>query len=87
MTATKGAIIRTVERLDEQSADFVLDWLSRNVKTIQLNDPWDMIEEAEPDAIDREMLAEIDHNPDCHIFISEEEMDASRLARRKAPVR
>ena len=84
MTATKGAIIRTVEKLDDKSADLLLDWLSRHFKAIQLDDPWDMIEEAEPDEIDLAMLAEIESNPDCKTFVSEDEMDARRFARRQA---
>ena len=81
MTATKGAIIRTVEMLDDKSADFVLDWLSRNFVSIQLKDPWDMIEEENPDEFDLEMLTEIENNPDCKEFMSEAEMDAKRNAR------
>jgi len=80
MTATKGAIIRTVEKLDDISADFVLDWLTRNIMTVQMKDPWDMIEEVEPDEFDLAMLNEIETNPDCDIFISEDEMDAKRAA-------
>jgi len=40
-----------------------------------------MIEESEPDEIDLEMLADIENNPDCNVFMSEEEMDTQRLAR------
>ena len=53
----------------------------RHFKNVQLNDPWDMIEESEPDEIDLEMLADIENNPDCNVFMSEEEMDTQRLAR------
>ena len=81
MTATKGAIIRTVEKLDDKSADFVLDWLTRNIITVQMKDPWDMIEEVEPDEFDLEMLAEIENNPDCDVFMSEAEMDERRAVR------
>ena len=83
MTTTKGAIIRTIEILDDESADYVLDWLTRNFKAVQLKDTWDMIEEVEPDEIDLEMLTEIETNPDCHVFVSEEEMDARRLVRKQ----
>jgi hypothetical protein len=85
MTATKGAIIRTIEKLDDKSADFVLDWLTRNIMTVQMKDPWDMIEEVEPDEFDLDMLNEIGNNPDCSVFMTEEEMDAKRAARSHAP--
>ena len=87
MTATKGAIIRTVEKLDDKSADFVLDWLTRNFLTVQMKDPWDMIEELEPDEFDLDMLNEIESNPDCSVFMTEEEMDAKRAARSVAPIK
>ncbi|MCL1863614.1 MAG: hypothetical protein FWF78_08615 [Defluviitaleaceae bacterium] len=82
MTATKGAIIRTVEKLDDRSADFVLDWLTRNFMTVQMKDPWDMIEEVDPDEFDLDMLNEIERNADCGVFMTEEEMDAKRAAAR-----
>jgi len=87
MTATKGAIIRTVEKLDDKSADFVLDWLTRNFMTVQMKDPWDMIEEVEPDDFDLDMLNEIDNNPECSVFITEEEMDAKRAVRSPVTIR
>jgi|GEM_PF-6307855 len=38
------------------------------------NDPWDMIEEVEPDEFDLDMLNEINTNPDCGVFMTEEEV-------------
>jgi hypothetical protein len=81
MTATKGAIIRTIELMDDSSADFVFDWLSKHFSVPQSEqEAWDSIEEVEPDEIDLEMLREIDANPDCKIFISEKELFARREA-------
>ncbi len=34
---------------------------------------WDDIEDVEPDEFDLKMLAEIDANPDCNEFVSEDE--------------
>ncbi len=37
----------------------------------QFNNSWDNIEEIEPDEIDIKMLNEIENNPDCKVFVSE----------------
>ena len=78
MTATKGAIIRTVELMDDSSADFVFEWLSKHFSVSQYEQEWDSIEEVEPDEVDLEMLSEIDANPDCKVFISEKELFARK---------
>ena len=43
---------------------------------------WDNIEEVEPDEIDLRMMADIETNPDCNEFISEEELMARRKSRK-----
>jgi hypothetical protein len=43
-----------------------------------MKDPWDMIEEIEPDEFDLDMLNEINNNPDCNIFMTEKEIDVKR---------
>ena len=79
MTATKGAIIQFIESMDDASAGIVLDWLNKH-----FNDAngWDAIEEIEPDEIDLDMLKEIDDDPDCKVFISEDELISRRLSRK-----
>jgi len=84
MTATKGAIIRVVEMLNDDSANFVLDWLKQNFNTSPTIVDWDSIEEIEPDEDDLDMLAEIEKNPDCHIFMSERELDSGRNMHKSA---
>lgn len=37
----------------------------------QFSNSWDNIEEIEPDEIDIKMLNEIENNPDCKVFVSE----------------
>ena len=36
---------------------------------------WDDIEEGAPDAIDLQMLEEIEKDPECHVFTKEENID------------
>jgi hypothetical protein len=43
---------------------------------------WDDIVEVEPDAIDLEMIKEIENDSDCHIYISRDELLSHRKARR-----
>ncbi|MCL2095716.1 MAG: hypothetical protein FWH10_02290 [Oscillospiraceae bacterium] len=40
---------------------------------------WDDIEEVEPDEFDLEMMSDIETNPDCNVWISEEELTAGRI--------
>jgi len=43
---------------------------------------WDDIAEVEPDAIDLEMIKEIENDSDCHIYVSRDELLSRRKARR-----
>ena len=79
MTVTKGAIMRVIESMDDADAGIVLDWLNRHFNDAN---EWDAIEEVEMDEIDLDMLKEIDDNPDCKVFISENELISRRLARK-----
>ncbi|MBQ3458378.1 MAG: hypothetical protein IJL18_04760 [Synergistaceae bacterium] len=42
-----------------------------------LQDLWALIPEEEPDDFDLEMLEAIERDPDCHIFITDEELKKS----------
>jgi hypothetical protein len=75
MTATKGAIIRTIEQMDETNASMVLDWLKQQFSKPLLVDEWDLIPEEEPDEWDLEMLNEIENNPDCQVYVTEQEKE------------
>jgi len=48
---------------------------------VHKNRGWDEINEVEPDEFDLEMMADIDINPDCKEFISDEELVSRRYAR------
>lgn len=39
----------------------------------QFSNPWDDIEEVEPDEWDLEMLSDIENNPDCNKYLTQEE--------------
>jgi hypothetical protein len=74
MIPIKAQIIQTVEQMDDDSAFAVWDLLSKHFETPFKKISWDDIEEIEPDKIDRQMLSEIESDPDCKVFISEEEL-------------
>jgi hypothetical protein len=78
MSVTKEKILRTIELMDDDNAVLVLDWLNRNFVMTYKKAEWDDIEEVEPDEIDLEMMADIEINPDCKEFISEEELISRR---------
>jgi len=74
-------VMRTIEQMDDYSAKAVFDWLGTRFQGVtQLS--WDDIEEVEPDEIDLEMLREIETNPDCHEFVSEDEMFERLLSKK-----
>jgi len=80
MVSFKMQIYQAVEQMDDDTAFSVWDMLTRHFDTPGKKITWDDIEEVEPDEIDRQMLAEIENNPNCKEFISRDEL----LARRKA---
>lgn len=45
-----------------------------NIILTNFSPSWDNIEETEPDEWDLKMLDEIDKNPDCHEFVSQDEL-------------
>jgi len=82
MVSVKGKIMQTVEQADENTAFQALDLLNRRFDAPVKKITWDDIEEVEPDEWDLEMIKETENNPDCNIFITSEEMDARRKARK-----
>ncbi len=42
---------------------------------IQYSKGWEDIPEDEPDEVDRQMLSEIEKNPECHEFVRAEDID------------
>lgn len=56
--------------MDDSDAEKVWNFVIKNLPPRS----WDDIEEVTPDEWDLKMLDEIDKNPDCHEFISQEEL-------------
>ena len=80
MASMKSQIIQVVEQMDDDITFSVWDMLIRHFDTPHKKITWNDIEEVEPDEIDKQMIAEMQTDPDCKVFISRDEL----LARRKA---
>ena len=77
MTAIKERIIGAVSLMSDQEAAIFWNLIqNRYIVTSKAPKNWENIEEVEPDKFDLLMLKEIEEDPDCHEFISEEEMMA-----------
>lgn len=72
MTATKKRIIGAVSLMNDKEAEFF--WKMIQNRYIVSPKTWDDIEEVEPDEFDFMMLEEARNNPECHEFISQEEL-------------
>ena len=70
MNAIKERILGAVTMMDDSDAEKVWNFVIKNLSPRS----WDDIEEVTPDEWDLKMLDEIDKNPDCHEFISQEEL-------------
>lgn len=71
MTATKERIIGAVSIMSDKDADIFWRIIQNHFTAPDL---FANIEEAEPDETDLAMLKEIEQDPDCHEFISQEEL-------------
>lgn len=56
--------------MDDSDAEKVWNFVIKNLSPRS----WDDIEEVSPDEWDLKMLDDIEKNPDCHEFISQEEL-------------
>ena len=74
MVSMKTQIIQAVEQMDDETTFTLWDMITRHFNTPNRQISWDDIEEEEPDEWDLEMLKEIETNPECKIFISENEL-------------
>lgn len=75
MTAIKERIIGAVSLMSDKEAEAFWKLIqNRYIISPKTWSNWDNIEEIEPDEFDLAMLEEIKNNPDCHEFISQEEM-------------
>ena len=71
MTAVKERIIGAVSIMSDKDADIFWHIIQKHFTAPDL---FANIEEVEPDEVDLMMLKEIENNPDCHEFISQEEL-------------
>ncbi len=70
MNAIKERILGAVAVMDDADAEKVWDFVIHNLTSRS----WDDIEEVSPDEWDLKMLDDIKSNPDCHKFISQEDL-------------
>ena len=66
--------IAAAKIMDDNDAAKLWEYISENFKEAAR---WASIPEEEPDEFDLEMLEEIKHDPDCHVFISSDELKRS----------
>ena len=71
MTAVKERIIGAVSIMSDRDADIFWHIIQKHFTAPDL---FANIEEVEPDEVDLMMLKEIENNPYCHEFISQEEL-------------
>lgn len=72
MTAVKERIIGAVTLMNDDTAEKFWKLIQNHYIIFSKN--WEDIKEAEPDEIDLLMLKEIERDPDCHEFISSDEL-------------
>ena len=70
MNAIKERIFGAVTVMNDSDAEKVWNFVIENLSPRS----WDDIEEVSPDEIDLKMLEDIDKNPDCHEFVSQDEL-------------
>lgn len=70
MNAIKERIFGAVTVMNDSDAEKVWNFVIENLSPKS----WEDIKEVSPDEWDLEMLDDIDKNPDCHEFISQDEL-------------
>ncbi len=70
MNAIKERILGAVAVMDNSDAEKVWDFVINNLTSRS----WDDIEEVPPDEWDLKMLEDIGNDPDCHEFVSQEDL-------------
>lgn len=68
MRAIKERIFGTITVMDDPDAEKVWDFVVKNLSSHS----WEDIEEVSPDEWDLKILDDIEQDPDCHEFISQE---------------
>lgn len=70
MSEVKERILGAITVMSDDDAERVWNIIVKHFATSS----WENIEEVEPDEIDLAMLNEIENNPECHEFVSAEEI-------------
>ena len=70
MNAIKERILGAVTVMNDSDAEKVWKFVAENLSPRS----WEDIEEVTPDEWDLKMLDEINRNPDCHEFVSQEDL-------------
>lgn len=70
MSAIKERILGAVTIMNDSDAEKVWDFVINNFSPRS----WDDIEEVVPDEWDLKMINDIDKDPDCHEFVSQEDL-------------
>jgi len=83
MTSMKTQIFQAVEQMDDDTAFSLWDMLVRHFDTPNKKISWDDIAEAEPDAIDLEMIKAAENDYDSHVYTSRDDLIARRRKRHK----
>jgi len=83
MASMKAQIIQVVEQMDDDTIFSVWDMITRHFDTPLKKITWDDIEEVEPDEIDLAMMAEMENDPDCTVYITQDELLAKRKLEEK----
>lgn len=69
MNAIKERILGAVTVMNDSDAKKVWNFMVENLSSRS----WEDIEEVSPDEWDLKMLEDIEQNPDCHEFMSQED--------------
>lgn len=72
MTAVKERIMGAVTLMNDQDAEKIWNLIQSHF--VIFSKGWDDIEEVVPDQTDLFMLKEIEDDPDCHEFVSSEDV-------------
>lgn len=68
MVAVKERIKTLVDVMPTNEAERLFSYISDNFQLTSNADLWDSIEEIEPDEIDKQMMHEMENDPDCNDF-------------------
>lgn len=60
--------------MTDSEAEVIYNYIKSDFKLVPRKFSWDDIKEVEPDEWDLAMLKEIKENPDCHAFVSQDEL-------------